>query len=79
MLAKHSGFDFTKRIVRPDGEIRRVRCVGVPLSQGETFQGFVGTGIDVTEREQSTQELWRQQAYLAEAQRLTHTGSWVSC
>src|SRR6201988_3405183 len=28
MLAYHRGFDFTKRIVRPDGEIRRVRCVG---------------------------------------------------
>jgi len=63
MLATHGGFDFTKRIVRPDGMIRRVRCVGVPAGQregegeGETFQGFVGTGIDVTEQEQLTEEL----------------------
>ena len=28
MLATHRAFDFTKRIVRPDGEIRHVRCVG---------------------------------------------------
>ena len=28
MLATHRSFDFTKRIVRPDGEIRHVRCVG---------------------------------------------------
>jgi PAS domain-containing protein len=28
MLADHRSFDFTKRIVRPDGEIRHVRCVG---------------------------------------------------
>jgi len=48
MLAEHRGFDFTKRIVRPDGTVRHVRCVGVPEQHGE---GFVGTGIDVTEQE----------------------------
>ena len=31
MLSEQRGFDFTKRIVRPDGEIRHVRCVGIPL------------------------------------------------
>ena len=30
MFAERRGFDFTKRIVRTDGEIRRVRCVGGP-------------------------------------------------
>src|SRR5712664_4969546 len=35
----------------------------------------VGTGIHVTEEEQLTQELHRREAYLAEAQRLSHTGS----
>ena len=60
MLATHGGFDFTKRIVRPDGAIRRVRCVGVPAAQGEgeTFQGFVGTGIDVTEQEPNRERLY---------------------
>ncbi len=56
MLANHCEFDFTKRIVRPDGNIRYVRCVGVPVIQGEIFQGFVGTGIDVTEQELLEQE-----------------------
>jgi PAS domain S-box-containing protein len=75
MLARHCGFDFTKRIVRPDGKIRRVRCVGIPTAHGGTFQGFVGTGIDVTEQEELTQELRRREAYLAAAQRLSRTGS----
>jgi PAS domain S-box-containing protein len=35
LLATHRGFDFTKRIVRPDGDIRRVRCVGPAGSRGE--------------------------------------------
>jgi formate hydrogenlyase transcriptional activator len=75
MFAEHRGFDFTKRIVRPDGEIRRVRCVGRPATHAGAVQEFIGTGIDVTEYELLTQELGRGEAYLAEAQRLSHTGS----
>ena len=60
MLADHRGFDFTKRIVRPDGTIRHVRCVGIPAT-GE-FQGFVGTGIDVTEQEELTASLRKSEA-----------------
>jgi PAS domain S-box-containing protein len=56
MLDDHLAFDFTKRIVRPDGEIRHIRCVGVPVTEGVTFKGFVGTGIDVTEQELLEQE-----------------------
>src|SRR5258706_451568 len=54
MSAEHRGFDFTKRIVRPDGAVRHIRCVGVPVTDAGTFQGFVGTGIDVTEQEELT-------------------------
>jgi PAS domain S-box-containing protein len=56
MLATHGQFDFTKRIVRPDGAIRYVRCVGLPATNGH---GSVGTGIDVTEQEELTQGLRR--------------------
>src|SRR5208282_3618005 len=77
MLDDHVAFDFTKRIVRPDGEIRHVRCVGVPVTQGGIFQGFLGTGKDVTDQERLTEELRRSESHLAEAQKLTHTGSWA--
>jgi PAS domain S-box-containing protein len=77
MLDDHLAFDFTKRIVRPDGEIRWIRCVGVPLGQGGAFQGFVGTGIDVTEQERLTEELRLSGHYLSEGQRLAHMGSWA--
>jgi PAS domain S-box-containing protein len=69
--------DVTKRIVRPDGEVRYVRCVGVPVFEGGVFKAFHGTTIDVTEHELLTQELRRERAYLTEAQSLTHTGSWA--
>ena len=69
-----SGFDVTKRIVRPNGDVRYVRCVGKPASD-DGLAKRVGIGIDVTEHELLTQELRRREAYLTEAQRLSHTGS----
>src|SRR5437899_829097 len=76
MVGDGRGFDFTKRIVRPDGEIRHVRCVGVRSTHAGTSHGFVGTGIDVTEQERILSELKRSEFYLAEGQRLGHAGSW---
>jgi len=57
MLATHRAFDFTKRIVRPDGQTRSVRCVGVLATQEGTLRRFVGTGMDVTEQEQLIEAL----------------------
>ena len=54
MLANRSGFDFTKRIVRPNGAVRYVRCVGTAAPTGH---GLLGTGIDVTEQEEQEKEL----------------------
>ncbi|MGD0965240.1 MAG: PAS domain S-box protein [Candidatus Acidiferrales bacterium] len=75
MLAEGLGCDAKKRIVRPDGEIRHIRCVGVPIVGDGVLKHIVGTAIDVTEQERLTEELRRREAYLAEAQRLSHTGS----
>ena len=75
MVAEASGCDVAKRIVRPNGEVRYVRCVGVPVVENEALKRIVGTAMDVTERELLTQELRRREAYLAEAQKLSHTGS----
>src|SRR5258708_30594587 len=77
MHAERGGCDVKKRIVRPDGELRYIRCVGIPVVEGEVLKGFLGTAIDITEQELLTRELERQQAHLAEAQKLTHTGSWA--
>jgi formate hydrogenlyase transcriptional activator len=68
MVANNSAFEFTKRIVRPDGKIRRVRCVGIPTTSEGNAQRFVGTGLDVTEQEELTDELRRSEFYLRERQ-----------
>jgi PAS domain S-box-containing protein len=59
LIARPSEFDFTKRIVRPDGTIRRVRCVGVP-----TEHGLFGTGMDVTEQEELADALRKRESEL---------------
>ena len=61
MWSDPSGFDFTKRIVWPNGAIRYVRCVGISRADGP---GFVGTGMDVTEQEQLTKALRQTQEEL---------------
>ncbi len=75
LAAQASAFDATKRIVRPNGEVRYIRCVGVPVVEYESRKKYVGSALDVTEQELATQELRRREAYLADAQRLSHTGS----
>jgi PAS domain S-box-containing protein len=64
------------RIVLPDGTIKYLHSVAHPAkdSSGEITE-IIGTSMDVTEHVLLTQELRRREAYLAEAQRLSHTGS----
>jgi formate hydrogenlyase transcriptional activator len=75
LVTENTPFDATKRILRPDGEVRYIRCVGVPSVASQNLNKYVGSAIDVTDHELLTQELRRREAYLAEAQRLSHTGS----
>jgi PAS domain S-box-containing protein len=70
MFASRSGFDFTKRIVRPDGSMRHVRCVGRPC-RDVTLQKFIGTGIDVTEQEHLTKALQKSKDELRQILDLT--------
>ena len=51
----------------------------MPVFENGVLTRFAGTSMDITEEETLTQELRRSQGYLAEAQRLSQTGSfgWV--
>jgi PAS domain S-box-containing protein len=71
-------FDFGNRLLMPDGSVKYVRLVGHPSTNYESgdFE-FVGAVMDITESKRSEEWLRRSEGYLAEAQRLTHTGSWA--
>jgi PAS domain S-box-containing protein len=66
------------RIMLPDGTVKYVHGISHPVfdDAGKVIE-YIGTAVDVTERKQVEEALRRSEAYLAEAQRLTHTGSWA--
>src|SRR6266700_485126 len=73
---KQGDFETDYRIVHPSGDIRDIHAVGHPVcDQTGHLLEFSGTVIDVTDRKRAEEELRRSEAYLAEAQRLSHTGS----
>src|SRR5258708_2173312 len=66
------------RIVLPDGTVKYVECNEHHLfsERGELVE-TMGTNVDVTERKQAEEALRRGEAWLAQAQRLSRTGTWV--
>ena len=65
------------RIVCPDGGLKFIHTIGHPIfNDAGEIDEFVGTSVDVTEQKRIEEALRRSEAYLAEGQHLTHTGSW---
>ncbi|WP_354082031.1 AAA family ATPase [Bradyrhizobium sp. S3.3.6] len=64
-----------KEYTRRDGSRVPVLSGGATFEQGGN-QG-VAFVVDLTERKRAEQALMRSEAYLAETQKLTHTGSWA--
>jgi PAS domain S-box-containing protein len=78
-LEAHLPFrDFELARPTPDGGKRYVSVSGVPVfDETGRFMGYRGVGRHITDRKRSEKALLQSQAYLAEAQRLTQTGSWA--
>src|SRR5712672_3027209 len=91
-LLDKTGYEASFRFVLSDGSIKHIYSVAHPvLSQSGELVEYFGIGMDVTEQwkaraelekafeeiKRRTEALQRSEAYLAEAQKLTHTGSWV--
>jgi PAS domain S-box-containing protein len=66
------------RVRRMDGDYRWLLIRNVPLRDelGNIVKWY-GTSIDIEERHRAEDALRQSEAYLAEAQRLSHTGSWA--
>jgi PAS domain S-box-containing protein len=69
-------FEVDMRIVHPITGIRNIRSTGhAVVDRCGDLREMVGTVIDITERKRAEEAIRRSAAYLAEAQRLSHTGS----
>ncbi len=72
-----SDFQHTYRLLLPDGRVRHVHALAHALQDASGNREFVGAVTDITERKTAEEALRASEAYLAEAQRLSHTGSWA--
>src|ERR1700676_1404341 len=71
-------FQVDYRIVFPEGTIKHTHTTGHPILSGSgDLVEFVGTAMDVTAAKQAEEALRRSESYLADAQKLTRTGSWA--
>src|ERR1700756_5491275 len=67
------------RIVLTDGTVKHIHGIGHPvLDETGNIVEYVGTDADVTERKRDEEARQRSEGYLAEAQKLTRTGSWAA-
>jgi PAS domain S-box-containing protein len=71
-------FDIEHRLLMPDGSVKHLYVVGRASRDDESgHREFVGAVTDITERKRAEEALRRSETYLAQAQRLTHAGSWA--
>jgi PAS domain S-box-containing protein len=85
----HSGFERSLkekvdtsdeyRFVLPDGTVKHIHAIRHPVvNAAGVVVELMGSFMDITERKRAEEALRRSEAYLAESQRLAHTGTFVS-
>ena len=76
--ADQGDFDIEHRIIADDGSVKYVRVVA-RIVKGDQPEGLqiIGAVTDVTDAKRAEDALRRSEAYLADAQSLTRTGSWA--
>jgi len=70
-------YDIEHRFLWPDGSVRYVHVVARGQRDASGGVEFIGAVMDVTAARRTERQLRRSEAYLAEAQRLSHTSSWA--
>jgi PAS domain S-box-containing protein len=77
-LRERRSFQSEFRLKLPDGTVKHVDADILPVfsATGELVE-IIATAVDVTERKRAEDTLRRGEAWLAQAQRLSHTGTWV--
>jgi PAS domain S-box-containing protein len=78
-LAGGSPFEYENRLRRHDGQYRWFLIRYQPLkNEAGRVVRWYASATDIEDRKRSEVHLRRSEAYLAEAQGLTHTGSWAT-
>ncbi|MFY9955081.1 PAS domain-containing protein [Bradyrhizobium sp.] len=77
-LRERRSFQNEFRLKLPDGTVKHVDADILPVfsATGKLVE-IIATAVDVTERKRAEDTLRRGEAWLAQAQRLSHSGTWV--
>jgi PAS domain S-box-containing protein len=70
-------FDFEYRTLGQDGKVKYVLVAGRALKAFSGGLEFVGAVTDITDRKRAEEALRCSEAYLAEGQKLSQTGTWA--
>jgi PAS domain S-box-containing protein len=73
-----ANIDFEHRLLMPEGSVKHVHVVVQNVSGESGPPEFVGAISDITERKRDEAELRRAYDSFADAQRLSHTGSFIT-
>ena len=73
----HEGKDweFSHRLLMPDGSVKHVRAAAHAVKDASGKLEFIGAVMDLTAAKQAEEALRQSEMYLAEAQRISRTGS----
>src|ERR1700687_2647282 len=72
-----ASLDFEHRLLMPDSSVKHLHVLARALETSSGNLEYVGAVTDVTAAKRAEETLRESEAYLAEAQRLSHTGSWA--
>src|SRR3984893_318278 len=72
-----ANLDFEHRLLMPDSSVKHLHVLARALETSSGNLEYVGAVTDVTAAKRAEETLRESEAYLAEAQRLSHTGSWA--
>ncbi|WFU23407.1 PAS domain S-box protein [Bradyrhizobium sp. CB1717] len=70
-------FEHEYRLLMPDGSIKHIHALARATRTASGDVEFVGAAIDITAAKQTERRLLRSEAYLADAQQLSRTGTWA--
>jgi PAS domain S-box-containing protein len=76
-INEKTDFDIEHRLLMPDGSVKHLHAIARATKTSSGNLEYVGAVTDVTTTKRTEETLREREAYLAESQRLAHTGSWA--